>query len=222
MVSAASNAVLFTAVRNGDVAGVLELLRGGAPVDARDDGGATPLHWVTGVASVAMATALLDAGAPPDALDKEGKAPIYWLAKEEALVALLLARGADAARHATLGGATPLHRAAEAEAAESVRRMLAAGVPVDVPTSTASYFPGRTPLHGAAGNNALEAARALLDAGADVNAQDDGREGMDREGGDTPLHLAAEEDDTAMIALLLDRGADRYIENNQGRQALED
>lgn len=205
------------AVRAGAIDDVRARLAAGDDVGARDEHGATLLHHAP---SAAIVDALLAAGADADALDGEGKAPLYWHAADHAIVERLLQAGARADRVASLGGATPLHRAAEADAAEAVRLMLASGAAVDVET-VGGYFPGRTPLHRAAATGAREAALVLLDAGADPNRPDAGRPGFEREGGTTPVHCAAEEGHAETLQLLLERGGDPHLEDHAGRTALQ-
>ena len=59
-----------------DTADVARCLKAGAKVDAHDEAGATPLHFVASTAEVpAILESLLEAGSDPAAKDKQGKAP---------------------------------------------------------------------------------------------------------------------------------------------------
>jgi ankyrin repeat protein len=90
---------------------------------------------------------------------------------------------------------TPLHWAAECNAADVARVLLAAGADPDARDDIRWM-----PLHTAVVQGATEVAHALLDAGADPMARD--REDV------TPLHLAAFKGSTTMLSLLVSHGAD--------------
>ena len=91
-------------------------------------------------------------------------------------------------------GATPLHIASAADAAEVVAVLLDGGADGDVRESTSA-----TPLHYAAAFDSGSAAAALAARGADVGAA--------TEKGVTPLHAAARRDALAVARVLLDYGA---------------
>ena len=99
-----------------DVLGAL--VRHGADVGARNDGGETPLHWAVGgredyVFDPAILDVLIGHGADVDARDGEGNTPLHLAAldKNPGLVEVLLRHGADVdARNSD--GDTPLLLAA--------------------------------------------------------------------------------------------------------------
>ena len=105
-------------------------------------------------------------------------------------------------------------KAVEAGDLAAVKRMLAAGLPVDlqipVPADEWEGVPPSEPaIHKAVRAGHLEMARLLLVLGADVNARDSG--------GGTPLHQAT---DTTMASLLISRGAVVAARDDDGWQAI--
>ena len=90
---------------------------------------------------------------------------------------------------------------------EAVRRLLAAGAPVDQP---AAY--GGTALHMAAAQNNAAMVRVLLEAGADVRATNEYRS--------TPLMVAAANGAQECAQLLLDRGAQINAVDGNGHSAI--
>lgn len=96
-------------------------------------------------------------------------------------------------------GATPrrpVAAAAVADAADTVRRLLADGHPPDD-----AQEDGITPVMWAARHGAIHAMAALLDSGADPNAHD-------KRNGWTPLLHAVHKQQPQAVRLLLERGAD--------------
>ena len=90
------------------------LVVAGAPLEAQDTNGATPLHWALDgdVANPSSVWVLLELGANPNALDNGGSSPLHYAISEHCVtcVELLLASGANpfVANHF---GETPLARA---------------------------------------------------------------------------------------------------------------
>ena len=73
------------------------LLSRGANLNAKDNGGSTPLHWATWNGNPEIGTVLIAAGADVHARDKGGASPLHKAAQEghTAIADLLLERGAD-------------------------------------------------------------------------------------------------------------------------------
>lgn len=88
---------LLTAAKLADVGRARELVAGGAPVDAADRRGFTPLMWAAAGGSVELTTYLLESGARVDSRAADGTTALYLAAANGAadVVSLLLARGAD-------------------------------------------------------------------------------------------------------------------------------
>jgi ankyrin len=101
--------------------------------------------------SLEKVTALLDAGLSPNAKDRLGWTALHWAAchGDEALVRLLLARGAD----------INVRTASEFD-------------PPDARSSVSDECPLKTPLFAAAAGGRLAVARLLLDHGADLKLND--------------------------------------------------
>jgi len=159
---------------------------------------------------------LLDLGIAVDAVDRQGANALLRAAGSghSALVALLLARGADPAQAAP-GGATPLSAAVTARRDAVVTALLEHGVGVDHRLPT-----GGTPLMIAAALGFPEIVARLLKHGAAADAQD--------ERGTRALHAAAQfafrssDTDCArrVLTLLIEHGADVNATNATGQTPL--
>jgi ankyrin repeat protein len=227
---------LHQAARDGDVAAIAELLAAGPPnlADRSDDYGYTPLQVAAEAGQAAAVTALLDAGAGVNRENREdGRTALHYAAigNKADVVALLLARGADAAAQdmgecravslAASAGATAalkllLDEAARGEALAGLVQTAAQVcgahggerverlVAANQPTSyQQTQRPHPTPPQ--AGH--LETLALLLDQGADPNA-------MAR--GTFPLLSAALAGNTDVVRVLLDKGADVQVAEKFG------
>lgn len=128
------------------------------------------------------------------------------LQRQEAMVRLLLDRGADpnqSNRHLC----TSLHFAASQDHPGILARLLAAGARID-----AADINSITPLQIAAFRGHPEIAKLLCAAGAKLELADTA--------GYTPLLWAAEKDQPEVLGLLLARGADRHALTDDGKSAL--
>lgn len=194
---------LRMAVIDADDERVARLIDQGLGVDARDESGATALHYAAAFNRRKIAEFLLARGAEVDARDAEDRTPLHLAAYGGCAdaAALLLDRGADA-NAADAGGFTPLHAAGGSR--EQGRRGTAGIVRLLVDRGRAdvdavSAKTGATPLHVAVSSNNAAVAAALLDAGADIDAIDDA--------GRTPLHVAAVNGWRDSVELLVARRA---------------
>jgi cytohesin len=157
----------------------------GADVNARDDGGITPLHWGMGNMNSEGVRVLLKAGADPDAADAYGRTPLHWacdqkysgedIRKGEALIEAAANVGVRDRE-----GKTPLHYAAAYQDAAMVRMLIDAGADVN-----ALDKHSMTPLHHACRNHdprVVDTVKVLIEAGADAGLRD--------RDGDTPRDVA--------------------------------
>eukprot|EP00897_Mesotaenium_endlicherianum_P001836 jgi/Mesen1/1680/ME000137S00595 len=199
---AALGNALSAACRGGHQEIAKTLLKSGAPVDAHDSDGATPLLAAADSGFPECLRLLLDSGADANAKDRayNGHAEC---------VGLLLTESAavDARSH---GGVTPLIAAAEGRHASCVKLLLQAGAEVDARTTSE----GKTSLMHAVARNAVNATEELLGGGADPNASD--------ADGCTALHHGARHDAADCLRLLCERGADVTRRCKRGRTALQE
>ena len=151
MTSKADRSSLDAAVREGDVAGVRQLLSAGVSPDAMIAHGNRPLQVAVAGGQVEVAKVLLDAGANPVAGDNGGNTPLMTAANKGnvPLVDLMLAKSPplDAQND---HGKTALIFASEQQSTAIVRRLVAAGAS----TSLVDYK-GRGPAAYAQNNPAV-------------------------------------------------------------------
>jgi hypothetical protein len=147
----------------------------------------------------------------PDPEDSYGRTPLSWAAESghEAVVKLLLDKGAELETKDTEYGRTPLSWAAETGREAVVKLLLDKGAELETKPNN-----GRTPLSWAAESGHEAVVKLLLDKGAELETKD-------TEYGRTPLSWAAGNGREAVVRLLLDKGAELGIENRSGWTALQ-
>ena len=164
------NTPLLLCVKRGDIASTKLLIEAGADVNAKNEGGATPLHWAAAYnTNPEILTLLIKAGADVNATAVNGSTPLQdavWFNKNPEVTTLLIKAGADVNAKDNKGY-TPLHFAAGYnENPEVFTLLIRAGADVN-----AKRNGGVTPLHDAARyNENPEFITLLIKAGADVNA----------------------------------------------------
>ncbi|KAK3384603.1 hypothetical protein B0T24DRAFT_716268 [Lasiosphaeria ovina] len=128
-----------------------------------------------------------------------GQTPLSWAAENghEAVVNLLLERGANIETKDTKFGRTPLICATERGHEAVVKLLLERGANIE----TKDTKLGQTPLSWAAANGHEAVVKVLLEKNADI-------ERKDIELGQTPLSWAAENGHEAVVKLLLEKNAD--------------
>ena len=204
---------MHLAAASGDVRTLGHLLENGADINARDQGGLTPLHGAARFGNLGAVRLLLSReGIEIDPKNSLGYTPLcmammfryFDVARE------LIRRGADVnsknrAGFTMLHGAVALGRKDEAEIL-----LEASGIDVDARSGS-----GLTPLHFAAQRSRMGIARLLIAGGADVNAR--------ASDGSTPLIVAIKSLDIDMALLLMRSGADAdYAQEwfNKGRRSV--
>jgi cytohesin len=175
----------------GDYIGVVKSpLDAGAPIDALDTDGQTPLHWAARAVSAYDTKKIL---AMRFALEAKAHLPsfnvqeqvlqymnLYKISSKEAeniaIIKILLEAGADV-HIADKHGKTPLHWAAHFGCSDKIKVFLAAGADINATDNNKS-----TPLHEATFHKNISAMNVLLEAGAKADTIDDN--------GNTPLQIA--------------------------------
>lgn len=218
------------AIKDGlpDFAGLL--IAGGAPVNAVDEEGKTPLMHACERGEPATVKALLARGADASITSKNDEAAltIAIAGEHDEIISLLLEKGATVrtedlqaairARKVSLAsrlidkGADVTHgllTALPGADLEMVRLLIRKGADLN-----ARDYYDKTPLILEAENWSdanPEVVRHLLEHGADVNARDDK--------GRSALLAAAERGNAAVARILLEKGAELTLENKDGKTA---
>lgn len=224
---AEGNTPLYWAAGAGNRKAVELLIAHHANVNARTRSGYTPLHMAAYWKRKEIAQLLLEHGAEINARTPGGFTPLFkavepldaisategggilpTLAPAEALankelVALLLAKGAQANVKHKNSNDTPLHFAATLGVPDIVELLIASGAEVD-----AKGTDGVTPLYLAARYDRKEVAETLLAHGANIETPS-----ID---GESILDVAASNGNSAMVELLLRHGANANIKDEQG------
>ncbi|MPT15727.1 MAG: ankyrin repeat domain-containing protein [Microbacterium sp.] len=164
---------LLAAAAAGDADAVRRALDAGADIEARGDGGMTPLITATKANHVDAARLLIEAGADVNAKDDiQDSAYLYAGARgHDGILRMTLAHGADLRSTNRFGG-TALIPASERGLLPTVEILLEAGVDPDHINNL-----GWTALHeaivlGDGSARYVEVVRALLDGGADATIRD--------------------------------------------------
>jgi ankyrin repeat protein len=192
---------LHAAAHRGDVAALRAALATKADVDARDAHGRTPLHVATFGKRREAIRVLAQAGADLGALenDRYDAVTIAAVADDEETLGLLLDLGASAKLTTSRYDGTALIAAAHLGHDGVVRRLIAAGAPLDHVNNLHWTALIEAVVLGDGGPRHVATLRALVDAGADTRLAD--REGR------TPLALARARGYGEMVRLLEKAGA---------------
>ena len=192
---------LFAAAARGDAAAIPALVAGGASVHARDGHGRTPLHVAAFFARTEAMRALVRAGADPNALegDRYDVVTIAAVANDLATLDAALALGCSARNVTSRYDGTALIAAAHLGHAEVVRRLIAAGAPLDHVNNLGWTALIESIVLGDGGPAHLATLQALVAAGANVNLAD--------RNGASPLALAKGRGYRRMVETLERAGA---------------
>lgn len=194
---------LHHAAAFGTPAMMKALIADGAPVNAKNGRGSTPLHWA--IQDEVKVRLLLEAGADVNARQADGRTIVYQAASVgngNAVLRLLLEKGGDA-NTPTANGNSPLMNAAGRGDVEAMRLLLAKKADAHHRSGT-----GGTALMAAANSRNPEAVRLLIELGADPNVVTKKNE--------SALANAATAGDEASVALLLEKGAKVNLPDDRG------
>jgi uncharacterized protein len=203
------------AVRDGDRAEAIALLKQHSDVNASEPDGTTALHWAVRQDDREMVDRLIKAGANVKAANRYGVTPLYLACVNGSapMIAKLLDAGADA-NAATTEGETALMTVARTGNVEAAKVLLAHGADVN----SKEQWRQQTPLMWAVAESHPEMALELIAHGADVNARQvtwnwerqvtkEPREKWMPLGGLTPLLFAARQGCLDCVRVLLKAGA---------------
>src|SRR5580658_7823381 len=204
------------AVKDGDRAGALALLKQHADVNAPEPDGTTALHWAVRQDDREMADRLIKAGANVKVANRYGVTPLYLACVNGSapMIGKLLEAGADA-NAATTEGETALMTVARTGNVEAAGVLLVHGADVN----SKEQWRQQTPLMWAVAESHADMAQELIAHGADVNARQvtwnwerqvtkEPREKWMPLGGLTPLLFAAREGCVECSRVLVKAGAD--------------
>ena len=202
----------FNVLRGGDARRLRQALDHGAPVNARDAAGQTPLMLAAVYGDVAYLRVLLERGADVNATNAAGATALMRAAYDCDKTGLLVERGAEVNRTSSLGNTALMLAARPADSHRTVELLLRRGAEVNATNAW-----GATALMAAAAGGDELSIRLLLTHGARVNAQP----GADREsfilgGGRSALMWAAYRGDMPILERLLEAGAEVNSEGALG------
>jgi ankyrin repeat protein len=165
---------LFRAAHEGDVAEIERLVAQGADVDARDRRGRTPVHVAAFASEDEALRALAEAGTNMNALEHRAYdvVTIAAVANDPELMSLAIELGNDPGLVTSPYLGTALIAAANLGHVEVVRRLIAAGAPLDHINNLNWTAVMESVVLGDGGPNHFAVLDALLSAGADRTLAD--------------------------------------------------
>jgi ankyrin repeat protein len=187
---------LHRAARDGHVDDIRRLAKAGAALDTRDAHGRTPAHVAAFASRDEALRALAKAGADMNALDYQAYDVVTIAAgtDDPELMSLAIALGNDPGLTTSPYRGTALIAAAHLGHVEVVRRLIAAGAPLNHVNNLGWTALMEAVVLGDGGLNHQQVVRLLLDAGADRSIAD--RDGV------TPLAHAHARGYSEIVKLL--------------------
>lgn len=202
----------FSVLRSGDAHGLRQALDHGAPVNARDAAGQTPLMLAAVYGDTACLRLLLERGAEVNATNAAGATALMRAAYDSEKAGLLVARGAEVNRASALGNTALILAARPGDSHRTVDLLLRHGAEVNATNAW-----GATALMAAAAGGDEASVRLLLAHGAQASAQPGiGRESFILGGGRSALMWAAYRGDMRILERLLEAGAEVNSEGALG------
>ena len=191
---------LHRAAHLGDAALIRQLVADGADLTVREAHGRTPVHVAAFASHEAAIAALAEAGADMNALEDGlyDAVTIAAVADDPEMLSAALAAGNRADLVTSVYDGTALIAAAHLGHAEVVRRLIAAGAPLDHVNNLGWTALIEAVVLGDGGPAHVATARALLEAGADPDIPD--------RTGATPLQLARQRGYAGMADLIAAHG----------------
>jgi ankyrin repeat protein len=192
---------LHAAAARGDGAEIERLVKGGAPLEARDGNGRTPLHVAAFRHEGFAAAKLVMLGANANALDAQRYdiVTIAAVANDLPMLRLALELGCKSSNVTSPYDGTALIAAAHLGHDEVVRTLIAAKAPLDHVNNLHWTAVIESIVLGDGGKRHIATLRALVDAGANLQLADSS--------GATPLALAKRRGYSEMISILEKAGA---------------
>lgn len=176
---------LHKAANQGDLEKVKALVAEGAPIDAVDGLGSTPLNLAARSGHPEVVKFLIENGANVNHRDQTGNTILHTATQmvRPEIAVMLIDNGAEVDEVETIWKRTALHYVAQLGPPEVAQYLIDHGANVN---ARDSY--GDTPLHYAALSDHVRIAHMLLDKGADPHVP--GLDPFTRAPGTTPLMLA--------------------------------
>lgn len=167
---------LHKAAQTNNAASIRMLVGTGVDINSRDGNGRTPAHVAAFASNAEAIIALAEAGADMNALEN-GKYDIVTIAavaNDPKILSLAIKHGNDPGLTTSIYDGTALIAAAHLGHQEVVRRLIAAGAPLDHVNNLGWTALLEAVILGDGGPDHLAVVRALVDAGASTKISDRG------------------------------------------------